>query len=269
MAALRARLAANRDTSPLFDTPRFVRDYEDLLASVVKRPAGVEPRDEPAPARLQEVPAPAQLTLQQDSMLALLRPGMHSIVEVGGATLAQAWRARAPKSHYTAVGAGQDPGGWSTSAIERGAEALTDGDWQQLAAAQCWVFPETLERLRDPWAFLARLRRQALGPVELVACVNNGQNWLVQSLLASGNLAYQAGGMPDRRSLHLFTRTSLAALLQECGFTLVAMTTVNAHQPPPAVLDAIRALAASIGGDPEQAVQDALPYQYLVRAIAA
>lgn len=269
MAALRARLAANRDTSPLFDTPRFVRDYEDLLASVVKRPADVDPRDEPAPARLQEVPAPAQLTLQQDSMLALLRPGMHSIVEVGGATLAQAWRARALKSHYTVVGAGHDPGGWSTSAIERGAEELTDGDWQQLAAAQCWVFPETLERLRDPWAFLARLRRQALGPVELVACVNNGQNWLVQSLLASGNLAYQAGGMPDRRSLHLFTRASLAALLQECGFTLVAMTTVNAHQPPPAVLDAIRALAASIGGDPEQAVQDALPYQYLVRAIAA
>jgi predicted O-linked N-acetylglucosamine transferase (SPINDLY family) len=269
MAALRARLAANRDTSPLFDTPRFVRDYEDLLASVVKRPAGVEPRDEPATARLQEVPAPAQLTLQQDSMLALLRPGMHSIVEVGGATLAQAWRVREPKSHYTAVGAGQEPGGWSTSAIENGAEDLTDDDWQQLAAAQCWVFPETLERLRDPWTFLARLRRQALGPVELVACVNNGQNWLVQSLLASGNLAYQAGGMPDRRNLHLFTRTSLTALLQECGFALVAMTSVNAHQPPPVVQDALRAMAAATGADPGQAVQDALPYQYLVRAIAA
>jgi len=75
--------------------------------------------------------------------------------------------------------------------------------------------------------------------------------------------------MPDRRNLHLFTRTSLAALLAECGFALVAMTTVNAHQPPPAVLDAIRALAAATGADPELAVQDALPYQYLVRAIAA
>jgi hypothetical protein len=35
------------------------------------------------------------------------------------------------------------------------------------------------------------------------------------------------------------------------------------------VLDAIRALAAATGADPELAVQDALPYQYLVRAIAA
>jgi hypothetical protein len=269
MDALRARLAANRDTSPLFDTPRFVRDYEDLLATVVRRPAGVEPVDEPPAARLQDVPAPAQLTLQQDSMLALLRPGMHSIVEVGTETLAQAWRARAPKSHYTVVGAPAASAGWSTAAIERDAEQLTDADWQQLAAAQCWLFPETLERLRDPWTFLARLRRQALGPVELVACVNNGQNWLVQTLLAGGNLNYQTGGIPDRRNLHLFTRTSLAALMAECGFTLVAMTTVNAHQPPPAVLDAIRALAVATGADPELAVQDALPYQFLVRAIAA
>ena len=266
MAALRERLAANRDTSPLFDTPRFVRDYEDLLASVVRRPAGVELPDEPQPARLQDVPAPAQLSLQQDSMLSMLRPGMHSIVEVGGASLAQAWRARVPNSHFTAVGVA---GGWSTAAIERDAEQLTDADWQQVAAAQCWLFPETLERLRDPWTFLARLRRQANGPVELVACVNNGQHWLVQALLAAGNLNYQAGGMPDRRNLHLFTRASLAALLQECGFSLVAMSIVNAHQPPPAVLEAIRSLAAATGADPELAVQDALPYQYLVRAIAA
>jgi hypothetical protein len=183
--------------------------------------------------------------------------------------MAQAWRSRMPNSHFTAVGAAHDPAAWSTATIERDAEELTDADWQQLGAAQCWLFPETLERLRDPWTFLARLRRQANGPVELIACVNNGQNWLVQALLAAGNLNYQAGGVPDRRNLHLFTRTSLAALMQECGFSLVAMSTVNTQQPLPAVLDAIRALAATTGTDPELAVQDALPYQYLVRAIAA
>ncbi|EEF25804.1 conserved hypothetical protein [Ricinus communis] len=265
MDALRARLAANRDTSPLFDTPRFVRDYEDLLASVVRRPAGVEPVDEPADeranSRLQEVPAPAQLTLQQDSMLSLLRPGMHSIVEVGGATLAQAWRARVPNSHYTAVGAS---GNWSTSAIERDAEQLTDADWQQLAAAQCWLFPETLERLRDPWAFLARLRRQALGPVELVACVGNAQHWQAQARLAAGG-----AGSADRRELHRFDRAALALMLRECGFTIAAMTAVTTQPPPDAALDAIRALARTGGGDPELAVQDALATQYLVRAIAA
>jgi hypothetical protein len=264
MDALRARLAANRDASPLFDTPRFVRDYEALLASVVRRPAGIEPADEPAPARLQDVPAPAQLTLQQESMLSLLRPGMHSIVEVGGATLAQAWRARAPNSHYTAVGTPAANAGWSTAAIERDAEQLTDADWQQLATAQCWLFPDMLERLRDPWAFLGRLRRQALGPVELVACVGNAQHWQAQARLAAGG----AGGA-DRRELHRFDRAALAVMLRECGFTIAAMTAVTTQPPPDAALDAIRALARTGGGDPELAVQDALAAQYLVRAIAA
>jgi predicted O-linked N-acetylglucosamine transferase (SPINDLY family) len=271
LAQLRARLANNRDTSPLFDTPRFVRDYEDLLASVVRRPAGVPLSDEPDPIRAHAVPepSPGQLSVQQDSMLALMRPGMHSVVEVGGATLAQAWRAREAKSHFTAITADPEAGGWSTSVIRADPESMDEAQWQQAAPAQCWLFPETLERLRDPWTFLHRLRRQALGRVEVVACVNNAQNWLVQSLLASGNLHYQAGGVPDRRSLHLLTRASVAALLQECGFAVVEMTAVNAHQPTPAVLAAIRQLAEAAGTDPALAEQDALPYQYLVRAVAA
>ena len=39
LGALRQRLAANKSTYPLFDTPRFVKDYENLLETVVKRPA--------------------------------------------------------------------------------------------------------------------------------------------------------------------------------------------------------------------------------------
>lgn len=259
-ADLRARLQANRDTSPLFDTPRFVRDFEDQLDGIVKRPAGVAFTDELAPTLTDA--APAELTLQQNSMLGLMRPGMHSVVEVGGDSLAQAWRARVPNSHFMKL----DP--WTLDPAVSDPERLDAAAWQQFATGQCWLFPETLERLRDPWAFLQRIRRQALGRVEIVACVNNAQNWLVQSLLVAGNLNYQTGGMPDRRNLHLFTRISLIALLQECGFAIVDMTTVNAHQPPPQVLGALRQLAEATGADPALAEQDALPYQYLVRAVA-
>jgi len=262
MAGLRARLAANRDTSPLFDTPRFVRDYEDLLASVVKRPAGVAPADAPAPARVRAVPAPEQLALQQQGMLALMRPGMHSVVEVGGATLAQAWRAGAPRSHFTAI-APDAVAGWGSAAIEQDPERLDDDAWRQLAPAQCWLFPNTLERLRDPAAFLRRLRRHALGTVELVACVDNAQHWEAQVRLASGTTA------PAARAVHPLTRASLARLLQDCGFGIVAMSAINAQDVPPAVLAALRALAEASGADPSLAAQDALPLQYLVRAIAA
>jgi hypothetical protein len=44
---------------------------------------------------------------------------------------------------------------------------------------------------------------------------------------------------------------------------------VTAQQPPPAVVAAIRQLAEAGGADPLLAEQDALPYQYLVRAIGA
>ena len=37
LAAIRARLAANRTTAPLFDTERFTRDIEDLFAAIVAR----------------------------------------------------------------------------------------------------------------------------------------------------------------------------------------------------------------------------------------
>jgi hypothetical protein len=268
MAALRERLAANRDASPLFDTPRFVHDYEDLLASVVRRPAGATLADE-APARAQTVPEPTMLGVQQRSMLALMRPGMHSVVEVGGDTLAQAWRARTPRSRFTAVvpdaeAARTATSGWSSAVIAHDPEQLDAQAWQQVAPAQCWLFAGTLERLRDPWTFLQRLRREALGSVELVACVGNAQHWQAQARLAAGG----AGGA-DRRELHRFDRAALAVMLKECGFAITAMTAVTTQQPPDATLDAIRALARTGGGDPELAVQDALAVQYVVRAIAA
>lgn len=267
LAALRQRLADHRDASALFDTPRFVRDYEDLLETVVKRPAGVPLLEESARASKHDLPPPAEPTIQQSGMLALMKPGMHSVAEVGGATLAQAWRAHNPKGRFIAL-APTRPDGWPTDAIEQDPEQLDNAAWQRAAPAQCWLFPETLERLRDPWSFLKQLRRQATGPVELVACVHNGQNWLVQSLLASGALDYQNQGLLDRRNLHLFTRATLAKLLSDCGFAIVAMNTITLHDANPAVMAAIRQLAAVTGADPNLAEQDAAPYQYLVRAIA-
>jgi predicted O-linked N-acetylglucosamine transferase (SPINDLY family) len=263
MLALRERLAVNRDASPLFDTPRFVRDYEDALAFVVKRPAGM-PLSDATASRTLEVPAPTpeSLTIQQSGMLAMMRQGMHSVIEVGGATLAQACRSRTPKSHYLAIAPAQDAAtqDWSTARVAREPEQMGAVEWQQAAPGQCWVFMETLECLRDPAIFLRTLRRHALGRVEIVACINNAQHWTRQAALA--------GGKPDARKLHTFTRGAITALLQECGFIVAEMTTVVANQPPAAVAAALRTLAEAAGLDPALAELDALPYQYLVRAVA-
>ncbi|MBB4007086.1 O-linked N-acetylglucosamine transferase, SPINDLY family protein [Allorhizobium taibaishanense] len=53
LAALRARIAANRHTTPLFDTDRFTRHLEDAYAMMVERArAGLEPDHIDVPARV-------------------------------------------------------------------------------------------------------------------------------------------------------------------------------------------------------------------------
>jgi len=53
LATLRARIAANRHTTPLFDTDRFTRHLEDAYAMMVERArAGLEPDHIDVPARV-------------------------------------------------------------------------------------------------------------------------------------------------------------------------------------------------------------------------
>ncbi|WP_342120246.1 O-linked N-acetylglucosamine transferase, SPINDLY family protein [Pseudoduganella sp. OTU4001] len=267
LAALRARVAANRDQSPLFDTPRFVRDFEDLLETVWVRAPG-EPTDAPVdPAALRHgVPAPEPLPMQGAVMLSMLRPGLHSVAEVGPGELAQAYRHAWPAARYTAIAPTHAPDGWASALVASSLEDMAPSDWQHLAAAQAWVFPGTLERLRDPWAMLKQIRGQASGPVEIIACVLNGGHWALQAGLAGGVLPAE---VPGRLAMHWLTRHALGQLFTECGFAVISVTTVSGVAPPPAALAAIEALAAATGADPAQAVTDALPYQFIVRAIAA
>lgn len=271
LAALRQRVQTGRDGSALFDTPRFVRDLEDLLETVWVRAPG-EPTDAvpaaAAPGRA-GVPDPGELPMQPSVLLRMLRPGLHSVAEVGPGVLAQAVRHSQPAVRYTAITPQHDPEGWASAIIATELEQMADSDWQKLAASQAWIFPDTLERLRDPWTALRRIRALAAGQVEVLACVANAQHWMLQGALAAGQLPLEEGGIPGRRPLHWFTRNTLTELFRECGFLVVEMITVNQAPPPPDVAAALGALAAARGADPVQAQQDAIPYQYIVRAVAA
>lgn len=203
LQALRQRLEQGRDQSPLFDTPRFVRDFEDVLESVWVRAPG-EPSDAPLSAETARhgVPDPGQLPMQPSVLLRMLRPGLHSVAEVGPGVLAQAVRHQRPGVRYTTVTPQHDPEGWASAVVATDIEQMTQGDWQHLAASQAWIFPDTLERLRDPWAVLRRIRALASGQVEVLACVANGQHWVLQAALAAGTLKPSEGGIPGRRPLH-------------------------------------------------------------------
>ena len=147
-------------------------------------------------------------------------------------------------------------------------ESLDEAAMRGLLPADCWVFGDTLEHLRDPWAVLGRIRRLLPTDGSVVACIPNAQHWSVQARLNCGALRYEAAGLLDRTHLRWFTRVTILEMFSNSGFRIDA-----GHPRGPAELEhpelalAIRAMAKSIGADPEQAYRDCLPIQYVVRAV--
>jgi hypothetical protein len=263
MAGLRERLRLNRDSSDLFDTPRFVRQLEDVFAAVVRRPAGL-PLPITTPAQV--VPPPPQADAAQQAMLDMLRPGAACVVEVGGGTLAQHWRYRHPHAQYIGLGVPDDvPAGsqWCTSVVEDDPDSVAAA----LPIAQCWVFPNTLETLRDPWSLLKRIAAAAGTGAEIVACVSNAQYWELQLLLAKGELRYGSDVAP-RGQLRWFSRATLVELLNECGYRLLDIRAVMRARPDPTTLAALGQLATAGGANSGLAGEDATVFQYILRARA-
>src|SRR5450830_236108 len=197
------------------------------------------------------------------------------IVDIGcgDGTFAKAYRARFPICHYTGIE--------KDAALADLARPHCDFVFQadienpdekmlaQLAGADCWVLGEVLTEVRDPRAVLARVRSLIAPGGKLVVAVRNAQHWGVQARLAIGDLRYAADSIPAPADLHLFTRGTILDMLRQTGFELAGGSPVVREEPQrEAFLPLIRAMAQAGGADGEQAVQDALPWQYVVLAQA-
>ncbi len=134
--------------------------------------------------------------------------------------------------------------------------------------SDCWIFGDSLEHLRDPWALLAIIRRIIPVDGSIVACIPNAQHWSVQARLTCGDLRYEESGLLDRSHLRWFTRATIVEMFEEAGFEIIEGQPRIFDEPArERFLPAIRAMASSAGYDPEMAVSDALPLQYVIRAI--
>lgn len=209
-------------------------------------------------------------------LLRFLPPGMKRVVEVGSSSgaLARAYRETNPGCEY--IGIEIDPAYVEASkrhcsdVICGNVEHLEDDVFGRLFPADCWVFGDALEHLYDPWALLERIRKQ-IGPASrIVACVPNAQHWSMQASLNCGLLRYQPSGLMDRTHIRWFTRTTLVEMFAGAGFRIVDGCSRIFDEPQrDHVLPAIRAMASAIGANPQQAVDDALPLQWVVSAVPA
>lgn len=149
-------------------------------------------------------------------------------------------------------------------------ENLDDAAMSEKLPGDCWVFGDTLEHLRDPWLVLARVRRVLPPDGCVVACIPNAQHWSVQARLNCGALRYEESGLLDKTHLRWFTRITIMEMFSNAGFRIEAGIVRGAAEPRQAELQqAIKMMAQAIGADPVQAYQDALAFQYVLRALPA
>jgi hypothetical protein len=135
--------------------------------------------------------------------------------------------------------------------------------------ADCWILGDVLTSLQHPWALLADIRRRSAPGARVVVSVRNVQHWSIQARLAIGDLHYRDDTPVRTGDVRLFTRSTLLDALRYAGFELAAGSPEIRDEPArERWLPAIRALAAAGGNDPELAVQDALPWQFVCVATA-
>lgn len=139
------------------------------------------------------------------------------------------------------------------------------------AIRDCWIFGDTLEHFRDPWAVLERIRTVIPESGCVVACIPNAQHWSVQARLCTGEFRYEDAGLLDRTHLRWFTRQTMIEMFQESGFTIVAglRRELADKSLREKFLPTIREMAEIAGVDSDVAVNDAIPIQYVVRALPA
>lgn len=261
IAAMKRQLQENRLSCSLFDSPQFVRDLENIFKEIAVQ----------TPQNIKQTPIN---NIHNVDVLNFMRADFTGIVEVGSSSgaLARAYRDINPTCSYIGVEIDQDYAEASkqhcTEVIYGNVENLPDETFKRLGDAQCWVFADALEHLYDPWQLLRRIKRNARSGVEVIACIPNAQYWGIQSALNSGRFIYQESGLLDRTHIRWLTRITILDLFHANGFQVVEMISRILQQPSEEMIAGIRQIANASGSDPDLAVQDAIAFQYVVRAVA-
>ena len=132
----------------------------------------------------------------------------------------------------------------------------------------CWIFADVLEHLKDPWEILRKISSVLGGDGSVVACIPNIQHWSIQSLISTGDFRYQDIGILDRTHIRWFTRKTIIEMFEQTGFSIKDMwyRIITSDPRRDEFLEKIASMASLSGANPDEAVKDAIPNQYIVLA---
>lgn len=209
-------------------------------------------------------------------LLSLIPPNARGVVEVGcnNGALASAYKAINPACKYTGIEAdasnAEGSRHYCDEVLQLDIESVDESFYAQYADYNVWVFGDVIANLRYPWEVLARIRRNMPADGCVIVCLPNAQHWSLQVKLAVGDFRYEASGLLDRSRLRFFTRATMLEMLaganlkMQQGFPRIFGELKNEQ-----VIAAIRSMAIGVGADPDLAVQDSMPLQYVVKAVPA
>lgn len=147
-------------------------------------------------------------------------------------------------------------------------ESADEKFWSDNGDRNCWIFGDTLEHLQNPWRILKKINEVAPIDGVVVACIPNAQHWSLQVRLSIGDFRYENSGLMDRMHLRWFTRQTIVELFDQAGFSIEAGLPRIFDEPQrEPFLPLIGQMAKLAGTDPDLAIADSLPLQYVVRAI--
>ena len=208
-------------------------------------------------------------------LLQFMPPEARKIVEIGcrDGAFAKAYKQRNPICNYTGMEA--DPA--KVQAARPHCDFVYNNDlehagpdfWDHVRNADTWVLDESLEQMDDPWRMLQKIRTNIAPGGKIVATLRNFQHWSLQARLNAGDLRYGTQGL-DLSRKRIFTRGAMLEMFQLAGFQISGGSARIIDEPArEKYLPAIRLMAGASGIDPVVAVEDSLPWQYIVTAVAA
>ena len=213
--------------------------------------------------------------LHNPDLLAFLPLTASHLVEVGcsSGSLAREYKKNGGRGHYTGIELVPQYAELARRHCDRvltlDIETVDTAYLRENMSGDCWIFGDTLEHLRDPWALLGRIRQVISKTGSIIACIPNAQHWSIQAMLSAGAFRYQPSGLLDRTHLRWFTRITIAEMFEGAGFRILESRSRIFNEPArERILPRIKELAIVAGAEPEQAVLDAIPLQYVIHAVA-
>jgi len=221
--------------------------------------------------------APDEPTNYNRDLLPLIPPNARGVVEVGcnNGALARAYKAINPACKYTGIEVveanAEGSRRYCDEVLLQDIEAVDESFYAKYSDYNVWIFGDVLEHLRYPWEVLARIRRNMPADGCVIVCLPNAQHWSVQAKLAVGDFRYEpSGGLMDRTHMRWFTRATMLEMFAGAGFKLeVGFPRIFGELKNEHIIAGIRSMAIGVGADPDLAVQDSLPLQYVVKAVPA